>query len=307
MSATSLRLLRSPWGAAAVYGVIWAGCAGFLALTGGAVLFAIPSLVIFGVVFTLLALALTRRTAAPAVPVERPRRESLALLAYMAAYALIAFGPLFTWLKAALPDGRIEQCAVLAYKLVVHVLLPAALVLAVGGRLRGLFDHGLGRRGVLVTLFVFCAGLMIIAALLNGTVGGLAGRGFPVPAIAGWVLVSWAWMSLEAGFNEEFLFRGLLQSRLTAWMNSAPLAIVVMAVIFALAHVPGYYLRGGEEIATQAKTLPQMIALAIAGIGPISILFGVLWHRTRSMLLVVLVHGAIDAMPYVDRMIRNWG
>ena len=298
---------RGPWGACAIYGAIWLACIGYLAATDGAFRFAIPSLVIFGVAFTLLALFLTRRTAAPAVPVVHPKRESLVLLAYMVAYALIAFGPFYTWFKAFLPDGRIEQSAVLAYKLLVHVVAPGLLILAVGGRLRGLFDHGLGRRGVLPALVVFSGGLLAIAALLNGTIGELAGKGFSGPVIAGWVLVSWAWMSVEAGLNEEFLFRALLQTRLAAWLGSAPLAIVLMAVLFALVHVPGWYLRGGEEIASQAKTLPQMIALAIAGIGPISILFGVLWHRTRSLLLVVVVHGAIDAMPYVNRMIENWG
>jgi len=113
-------------------------------------------------------------------------------------------------------------------------------------------------------------------------------------------------MAVEAGFTEEFLFRALLQSRLTAWFGSAPFAIVTMAIVFALVHVPGFYLRGGEEVARQAQTLPQIIALTIGAIGPLALMIGVLWHRTRSFLLVVLVHGAIDAMPAVERMIRTW-
>jgi membrane protease YdiL (CAAX protease family) len=49
-----------------------------------------------------------------------------------------------------------------------------------------------------------------------------------------------------------------------------------------------------------------MIALAIGAIAPIAMMLGIMWQRTRSFLLVVLVHGAIDAMPAVERMIRMW-
>jgi membrane protease YdiL (CAAX protease family) len=148
--------------------------------------------------------------------------------------------------------------------------------------------------------------MMGLAAALNSIFETLAATGLSHVQIAGWVAVAWVWMSVEAGLCEEFLFRGLLQSRLTAWFGSAAWAIVAMAVLFALVHVPGFYLRGGDALAKQAQTLPQMIALAIGAIGPIAMMFGILWHRTRSFLLVVLVHGAIDAMPAVERMIRMW-
>ncbi len=148
--------------------------------------------------------------------------------------------------------------------------------------------------------------MIVAVAMLNSTFAQLGARGLSTAAIAGWVLAAWAWASVEAGVAEEFLFRGLLQSRLTAWMESAPFAIVATAIVFTLVHVPGFYLRGGEEVAVQASGLPQIIALAVAGLGPIALLLGILWHRTRSFLLVVVVHGAIDAMPGVDKMIRVW-
>lgn len=59
-------------------------------------------------------------------------------------------------------------------------------------------------------------------------------------------------------------------------------------------------------MAKQASSLPQIIALSISALGPIAIMLGTLWDRTRSFLLVVLVHGAIDAMPYVQEMIGIW-
>ena len=286
--------------------LLWIGCVIFLATTGGNFLFPISSLVIFGGVISGLALLFTRKTDAPAVPVRRPARESIVLLIYLAFYAFVAFGPLFGVLKAALPQGATRELAVVGYKVVVHIILPAIIILAAGGWLRGIPDAGLRRRGVTLILVSFSALMIALAAALNSTFETLAATGFSHVQIAGWVALAWVWMSVEAGLCEEFLFRGLLQSRLTAWFDSAAWSIATMAVLFALVHVPGFHLRGGEAIAQQAQTLPQMIALAIGAIGPISVMFGILWHRTRSFLLVVVVHGAIDAMPAVERMIRTW-
>jgi membrane protease YdiL (CAAX protease family) len=238
--------------------------------------------------------------------VRRAARESIALLIYLVIYGFVAFGPVMGALKDALSPGPMRELTVVGYKLVVHLLLPAILIFAVGGWLRGIADLGLRRRRVLLILVGFSVLMMGLAAALNSTFDTLRATGLSQVQIAGWIAVAWLWMSVEAGLCEEFLFRGLLQSRLTAWFGSAAWSIVTMAVIFALVHVPGFYLRGGEAIAKQAQTLPQMIALAIGAIGPIALMFGILWQRTRSFLLIVVVHGAIDAMPAVERMIRTW-
>lgn len=286
--------------------LLWISCVIFLAATGGNFLFPISSLVIFCGVISGLALLFTRKTDAPAVPVRHPARESIVLLIYLALYAFVAFGPLFGVLKEALPQGPMRELTVVGYKVVVHLILPGIIILAAGGWLRGTVDAGLRRRGVTLILVSFSALMIGLAAALNSTFETLAATGLSHVQIAGWVALAWVWMSVEAGLCEEFLFRGLLQSRLAAWFGSAAWAIATMAVLFALVHVPGFYLRGGEAIAQQARTLPQMIALAIGAIGPISVMFGILWHRTRSFLLLVIVHGAIDAMPAVERMIRTW-
>jgi membrane protease YdiL (CAAX protease family) len=36
-------------------------------------------------------------------------------------------------------------------------------------------------------------------------------------------------------------------------------------------------------------------------------MFGVLWWRTRSLLLVVLLHGAVDMLPHTAEMARLLG
>ena len=149
--------------------------------------------------------------------------------------------------------------------------------------------------------------MIVAVGMMNSIFENLSAQGLPVRVIAGWVLLAWLWLSIEAGVCEEFLFRGLLQSRLTAWLGSAPMAVVVTSVVFAVAHVPSFYLRDGDALAGQAAGVVQITALCIGALAPISIMLGTIWHRTRSFLLVVLVHGAIDAMPAVERMMRMWG
>jgi uncharacterized protein len=48
-----------------------------------------------------------------------------------------------------------------------------------------------------------------------------------------------AWNSLEAGVVEEFLFRVLLQTRLSAAIRSELGAIVFTSLAFGLMHAPG--------------------------------------------------------------------
>lgn len=292
--------------AVAFFLAVWVACVISLAISGGNFLFPVSSLILFGGILTGLAIFLTRKTKAPSVPVARPRVETVTILAYLVVYTFVLFGPLSGMVKRAFAPGPVQEFVVLAYKLIVHLAIPALLIRAVHGHLQGIFDPGLRRRGVLTTLSVFSGLMIVLVALLNSLFDQLSAKGLSASAAVGWIVAAWIWMSLEVGLTEEFLFRGLLQTRLKAWLNSAPMAIVLTAIVFALVHVPSSYLRGGASVAKQAATLPQIIALSIGALGPIAILLGTLWERTRSFILIVLVHGAMDAMPYVQEMIGIW-
>jgi membrane protease YdiL (CAAX protease family) len=292
--------------ASALFLVVWAASVIYLAFSRGNFVFPISSFILFGLVLTGAVIFLTRKTDAPGVPVARPRAESLVILGYLLFYAFVLFGPVSGIVKKTFAPGPVQEFAVLAYKWTVHLVIPALLIRAVGGHLKEVFDAGLRRRGVILTMAIFSVLLIVAVSLLNSLFEQLGAKGVSVLGAAGWILAAWIWMALEAGLTEEFLFRGLLQTRLTAWLGSAPMAIVLTAIVFALVHVPSFYLRGGAVVAKQASNLPQIIALSIGALGPIAIMLGTLWCRTRSFLLIVVVHGAMDAMPYVEEMIGIW-
>src|SRR5262249_38950152 len=118
--------------------------------------------------------------------------------------------------------------------------------------------------------------------------------------------LSFVWISIEAGLNEEFLFRAVLQTRLSAWLRSPTAAIALMAILFALGHAPGLYLRGGPGADGWSSDPVRVAAYAIATLSPLGVLFGVLYARTKSLLLVVLLHGCVDALPNLARFIQLW-
>jgi membrane protease YdiL (CAAX protease family) len=272
-------------------------------------------LLIFGLGFTAVAGAATRAITLPPIAVERPRAESLAILAYLAVFAVLFLGFGLSAIREALPDGPLERSAILAAKLATMVLLPALLLLGLGVGRREILPPGgalVGGRREWLALAILC-GLVLV---LQFTVG----RGPRQIALlqAEWGWASWqlalvaplalAWMTLEAGLTEEFLFRVLLQTRLEAWLRNRTAAILAMAVLFGLAHAPGYVLRGGhaaEGMAIAPDPLAAM-AYAIVVVSPIGFMFGVLWTRTRSLGLVVLLHGFTDVVPNLAPFARTW-
>ena len=89
-------------------------------------------------------------------------------------------------------------------------------------------------------------------------------------------------------------------------MRSPAAAIVVTSLLFGLSHWPGLYLRGNPGVDGWSTDPIQVAAFTIATLSPVALAVGLLWARTRSLLLVVLVHGAIDALPNTAEFVRIW-
>ena len=289
-----------------IYLLVWGASTGYLAATGGDWVFPIASLVIFCLILGGIIWFLTRKMDAPPVPVERPARESGGLLVYLAIYAVLLIGVWLGSVRHAIPEGPTQEIAVLAYKLVIHVGIPAAIILLLGGQIRPLLDSGLGRKGFWPALIVLCALMFALLAVVSPSLKQIGGLNLAPAAALFWVLMSWAWLSLEAGLCEEFFFRACLQTRLAAWLKSPVAGIALTSVLFGLAHWPGLYLRGGPDVDGWSTDPIQVAAFTIATLSPLAVSMGLLWTRSRSLLLVVLVHGAIDALPHTVETFRIW-
>lgn len=290
-----------------LYALLWAGSVAYMAQTGAEWLDAVTVFVIFAVVCGGVAWALTRGAEAPAIEVKRPALESGAALIYLAFYAVFFLGFGMSAARAALPPGREQETLVMALKLGAHVLLPCLLLLALGARLSPLFQTGLKGRKFWRTLLVMSALFLAINAAISPSLKHLADLHASPTTLAIMAPLAYAWLTVEAGLNEEFLYRAVLQTRLSALFQSPIAAICVTALLFGLAHAPGLYLRGGLEDDGASHNLLAVITYTIAVLSPMGLLFGLIYARTKSLLLVVLLHGMVDVLPNLADFFRIWG
>jgi membrane protease YdiL (CAAX protease family) len=288
------------------YALLWAAALAYLAAKGGDWTFPIAVLLIFGVVASGLAWLLTRRAAIAEVPVARPPLELGAVLAYLVAYAFLFLGPGLSALRAAIAPGAGQDALVLAAKLIVHVLLPAGLLIMLGARVRALFEGGLDRGTFWRALLVLAPAFLILLALVSPSLRNIAALHPPLAILLWAAPLCYLWISLEAGLCEEFLYRAVLQTRIAAALRSPAAAVPIASLIFALAHAPGLYLRGGPGVDGWSADPVQVAAFTIATLSPVGLFFGTLWWRSRSLVLIVLLHGAIDVLPNIPEFLEHF-
>ncbi len=300
--------LKTPLARRAIlsYIFLWGASSLYLALCGADWSFPIISFVIFGLILSSIIWFLTRKNDAPIIAIPQAKRESLGLLCYLLVYAVLFLGWAFGPIKSVFAPGQTQEIWVVSIKLLVHVVLPAGLILLIGGEIRSQWTAGIKHKGfwsTLVTLSLLLIGLLALVSPSLKQINAL--HLSPMPAVL-WFFGAWAWVAIEAGLCEEYLFRALLQTRLSAWLQSPVTAIVITSIVFALCHLPGLYLRGTPDTDGYSTNPLQVAAFTIATLSPLSIALGVLWARTRSLLLVVLVHGAINALPFTAEFVRIW-
>lgn len=234
-------------------------------------------LVIAGGGFTLTAWLATRG-AAPleGVRLNAPLWGIVAYLLFLGVVLAIGF-PENAWLK-------------LGVKLLVFVVVP---VVAFRMRLPLRFNT----RDAIITL---------VLAVVMTAFQLVFGRAKPMGALP--LIASFLWMTVEAGVTEEVSFRALIQTWLEELTRSRVGGIVIASLLFAVVHAPGLYLRPertGEGIANPSVLFAVCYTIVI--VSPIALFFGTLWMRTRNILVLSLVHGAVDAIPNAAEVAQALG
>ncbi len=253
---------------------------------------------ILGVGFSLAAWLLTIRTSPLAYHVANPGRELASLMGY-----LLPLAAYITWgggiMRRYVPADPGNAFAIVVGKLTFFVLIPAWIMrVCFGYRLRDLAPLAFRRRDLLTFLGM--------SLLLLGF-QAVAGRGLrdilqahvPASTLAIGVPVVFVWLALEAGVVEEFFFRVLLQLRLSCALRSELGGIVLMSLLFGLAHAPGLYLRAGltQELLPAHPPLLMAVGYSIVITSVAGFFLGVLWARTRNFILIVVIHAMADLLP----------
>jgi membrane protease YdiL (CAAX protease family) len=288
------------------YLAVWAAATAYLGVKGADWTLPSISLAVFGAALPALSMALTRKAAAAPIVVQRPTLELWVLLGFLVVYAVAFLGWGMSATRAVVSAGREQESLVLIVKLIVHVGMPAILLAALGARLAPLFNSGIGRPGFWPPLLILGAIILAFMCVVSPALSEIAALHASAATLAWAAPAAFVWLALEAGLCEEFLFRAVLQTRLAAVLKSEAGAVVTGALLFALAHVPGLYLRGHPGVDGYSTDPVQVIAFTVAVLSPVALLFGTLWARTRSLLLIVLLHAAVDVLPNLTEFIRTW-
>jgi membrane protease YdiL (CAAX protease family) len=279
---------------------------------------AISELILFGFAFPLLAWLGSLRARPLTLYVRRSASEMILLglcLVLVAAYLI--WGSVLS--DALLPENwmassRIKFCVVFARKLIVFVLIPFALFrFLFGYRWR---DFGLQWKGLralggnhlpvvlglsfAILLFQYFLGLGAAPIRRGELSAGQLTIGIPL---------CFLWLFIETGLVEEFFFRGLVQTRCAAWFKSEVSGVALMALLFGLAHAPGFILRhaGLEEAIGPDPSPADAIAYAIVILSVGGIFFGIVWARTKNLWAVMFIHAATDLLPNLKRFVVTWG
>ena len=206
-----------------------------------------------------------------------PPRPIVALVvALVVSFAI----PITTWFRLYPTFGYGSSTLSLAQA---SVLVAAAILVAASG-LRWA-DLGLGPRALLAAAIVGAAGYAAIA-LVAGVLNAVFDAGFTLVRSryeAAAFIDNW----LLTAFGEQLLFAGVLFGLARGLVDRRRLwlAVVLVAVAFALWHLPGYLAIGYD-----AGPMAGRLALNLAS----WLIFGSIYVLSGNLWLVVIAHAATD-------------
>lgn len=200
---------------------------------------------------------------------------------------------------------------VIIRKLFVFVLVPYMVYHFLGFSLK---DFGLPSSSTRIfssasvrVFVVMSVIILVFEYFLSGGAEPLRSGQFTASQLLVALPLTFIWMFVEAGVVEEFFFRAILQTRLAALLKSEWAAILIGGLLFALAHVPGLYLRGAQsEGVTEQMPLTFWLSYCIINMSVAGIFLGIIWSRTKNLFLVMALHAVTDLLPNTAPLIHTW-
>jgi membrane protease YdiL (CAAX protease family) len=278
---------------------------------------AVIVLIVFGIVLPLIAWVTTRHAIPLSISIHSGASELIVLFAYVVAMSFYLIGGP-QWIDQHLPGGwtdsqQIKFVTTLLKKLLVFVVIPFAIFrFAFGYRIR---DFGIQRQGLRALYKSHLAVVLVMGGLFVAFQYFLSGGGaafrrehFTAFQLLVGLPLCFIWLLLEVGLVEEFFFRALVQSQLAAAFKSDLSGIVLMSLIFGLAHAPGFIFRHAGELEGLGPhpTAFSAVAYSIVVLAVSGIAFGVIWARTKNLFAVMLVHAAGDLLPNFGSFVQTW-
>jgi membrane protease YdiL (CAAX protease family) len=259
----------------------------------------------------------TRHAVALPISIQPGRSELVVLTAYVIALSVYLIGGP-QWIDQHLPSGwadslRIKSVITLAKKLIVFVAIPFAIFrFSFGYRVR---DFGVQREGLralcgshLLVVLVVGGAFLAFQYFVSGAGAAFRREHFTTFQLLLGLPLCLMWLLLEVGLVEEFFFRALVQSQLATAFKSEVSGIVLMSLIFGLAHAPGFIFRHAGEVEGLGPHPGAFdaIAYSIVVLAVSGVTFGVVWARTKNLFALMLIHAVGDLLPNFASFAQTW-
>jgi uncharacterized protein len=278
---------------------------------------AVVVLIVFGILFPLIAWVATRRAIPLSISVQPSNYRLVVLTGYIVLLSVYLIGGP-QWIDQHLPPSWIDSARIkffitLAKKLLIFVVIPFAIFrFGFGYRLRdfGIQCESLHALRCSHLPVVLAVGAAFVAFQYFFSGGGASFRHghFTATQLLLGLPLCFIWLFVEAGLVEEFFFRGLVQSHFAAALKSEVSGVVLMSLIFGLAHAPGFIFRHAGEVEGLGSNPSALdaVAYSIVVLAISGVTFGVIWARTKNLLALMLIHAAGDVLPNFADFAQTW-
>ncbi|HTY37414.1 MAG TPA: type II CAAX endopeptidase family protein [Bacteroidota bacterium] len=184
----------------------------------------------------------------------------------------------------------------LLFKIGLLLVVPAAWFLRQGYRITDLLPTWKFEfRSVVSIVLSFLAGLSLNLGRIHFITE--AAGGFSTADLIARFGIGIVLPLFMAGIPEEFVYRGILQTRLELQFGRI-FAILTTALLFTCWHLPTRFLlaRGVEGSAGDFGSVLMGTGIPVFVVG---LIFGLSWDRYRSILPLIAAHWGIDIIPQI--------
>lgn len=105
---------------------------------------------------------------------------------------------------------------------------------------------------------------------------------------------------VTAGLPEEFVYRGIFQTRIEAVWGRLP-AILISTTLFVAWHIPTRYLLA-HGVEGQAGQLGSVLLGTGVPVFIVGLIFSLLWDRHRQFWPLVVAHWGVDFLPSISSL-----
>ena len=235
--------------------------------------------------------------------IKKPVREATTATVYAVLFVLAAAvtGLLVRWKPLPLLGSAsfiYDFWYAIVFKILLLLIVPLIWYFRQGYTLRDLSPGWKwAPRTVIVFLLAFVAGLSLnlLQGRLDLVIEGAAefSPGERAIRLGTGVILPF----LIAGFPEEFVYRGILQTRLEK-VGGRALAISISLLLFTAWHIPTRYLlaQGVEGSAGDLSSVLMGTGVPVLIVG---LIFALLWDRYRSLPPLIAAHWGVDVLPAI--------